>query len=258
MNTSAFHTTFRFSLLDLRHSRWPAMLLAIVAIAAGAGLFAGQLGLTEQQAIALSITAPVARLLGVLLVTVLIVAAMAREAAERTRQLALSTALSRRAWLLAKSGSFAVMALGTAAACTATVLLLAGTDALPAVLAWGASLALELAIVSAIAMTIVLALEHVAASVVATLAIYAAARLVGVILLLNSRGPMVEHAVLGGVVELPLQLLAALLPRLDLFARTDWLLGQPVEQFGAQCLQAVIYGVLMHVVAFFDFRRRDI
>ena len=80
----------------------------------------------------------------------------------------------------------------------------------------------------------------------------------GVILLLNSRGPLADQPAAGGIVDIALQGLAALLPRLDLFARTDWLLGQPVEQFGAQCLQALIYCLLMHVVAVFDFRRKDL
>lgn len=257
MNT-ALLTTLRFSLLDLRRSRWLAMVAASIAIALGAGVFAGQLGLTEQQRIAIAIAAPLARILAVLVVIVLIVATLAREASERSRQLALSAAISREAWIVAKWSSFIVMAGVTALACGVAIGLLAPDSSnAQAALSWTASLALELSVVASIALTVSLAIPQVAAATLATLAIYTASRVIGVILLLDSRSSS-DAPALGALIDWPLQMLGLLLPRLDLFARTDWLIGAPVEALGAQAVQAAIYCALMLAVASFDFCRQEL
>ena len=124
----AFVATLRFSLLDLVRSRWLPLVVALLAIAAGAGIFAGQLGLIEQQRIALAFTAPLARLLAVALVALMVVAAITREADEGSRQLALSVALSRPAWVGARWLGFSLMAAVTALACAVPLALLAPVE----------------------------------------------------------------------------------------------------------------------------------
>lgn len=244
------------------------MLLAIALIAAGAGGFGGQLGLAEQSRIAVSFAAPLARVLAVLVVTVLIAAALSREAADRSRQIALAAALSRSGWILAKWASFVVMAVATALACGLTLLLLASSGMLPAepthattaaaILAWTASLALELAIVASIATAVSLSIGQVAPSILATLAVYCASRVIGVILLLSAHAPLGREHAAATPLDWLLQLLGLLLPRLDGFARTDWLAGAPLDAFAPQLLQAGLYCALMLAVSIFDFSRQEL
>lgn len=262
----AFVATLRFSLLDLVRSRWLPLVVALLAIAAGAGIFAGQLGLIEQQRIALAFTAPLARLLAVALVTVLVVAAIAREADEGSRQLALSVALSRPAWVGARWLGFSLMATVTALACAVPLALLAPVGHGPAIVAWTATLALELCVVASLALTVALAIGQVAVATLATLAVYAAARLIGVILLLNARGPMTGDGGPAAWFDVPLQVLGALLPRLDLFAQTAWLLDHEVPALVAPITriafpamaQAGLYCALLLAAAIFDFSRREL
>lgn len=247
----------RYTVVDLMRSRWRPMIAAMLAIGVAISLFAGQLALTERDAVVVSLAAPVLRILCVLLVMALVIAALVREIGDRTHLMALAAPIARGGWIAAKLAGFTTISAMTAAASGAVLWLLAPPGAGPAAAAWTVSLAMELAICAAIAMTVALALRQVPVALLAAAGVYVAARLIGVIQRINAHSPAGEGTAAGDAMALPLGVLGALLPRLDLFARTDWLTGAPVDGFWAMPLQAALYLVLMATVAAFDYRKRD-
>lgn len=244
----------RFTLVDVLRSRFPLMLAAVLAAGWGTAMFAAQLAITERQAVAGAIVAPLIRTLAAVMLATLVASATSREVAERTHLIALSAPISRLQWVAAKFAAHGLLAWGTAIVCGASMLLVGDRTA---VAAWTLSLGIELTLVAAIAVTAALALTQTASAVLATLTVYLASRSIGVILLLNERMPIADNDTAGAVTGWVLEGLGLMLPRLDLFTRTDWLAGGAVQGLGAIVLQGVVYIGLLLAVAAFDLGRDD-
>lgn len=244
----------RFTLLDLLRSRFPLMLAAVLAAGWGAAMFGAQLAITERQAVATALVAPLVRTLAAVMLATLVAAATAREVSERTHLIALAAPVSRLQWVAAKFAAHGLLAACSALACGLSMLAVAPA---PAVAAWTLSLAIELMLVVALAVTAALALGQTATAVLATLMVYLASRTIGVILLLNDRMPLADSDAAGTVTGWVLETLGLLLPRLDLFTRSDWLAGGRIDGLGAIALQGVIYLGLLLAVAAFDLARDD-
>lgn len=244
----------RFTLLDALRSRFPLMLAAVLAAAWGAAMFGAQLAITERQAVAVSLVAPLVRTLAAVMMATLVAAAVTREVTERTHLIALAAPVSRLQWVAAKFCAQAVLAWSTALVCGASMLAIGGA---PGVAAWTFSLGVELTLVAALAVTAALALGQIATAVLATLAVYLASRTIGVMLLLNARMPLADSDAASTVSGWVLETLGLLLPRLDLFTRTDWLAGGRIDGLGTVALQGAIYLGLLLAVAAFDLARDD-
>lgn len=271
-------TIVRHGCLEFLRNRWLPMVVVAIAAALAVGHFAAALALTEADALRLAIVLPLLRLSAVLIVGVLVVGSFAREAADRSRQLALAAPIGRSTWLAARFAAGGVLAVATAVAVTvaaAAVVFAAMPDAAvgiggvgetsngsagrPAALAaWSLTLACELLIVATIAGTVVLALAQPAAALLATLAIYVGGRAIGVILALDARaGTASDSPAFDAATSAVLHAVAAVLPRLDQFARTDWLLGPPAPAVGWPILQTLVYVALAFTVAVIDQRRDE-
>jgi ABC-type transport system involved in multi-copper enzyme maturation permease subunit len=251
---SALAAVLRFTLIDVLRSRFAWLLAAVLATGWGIALFGAQLALTERQAISVALVAPLLRTLAAAMLTTLVAAATVREVADRTHLIALAAPVSRAQWLTAKFAAHALLAWAVALVCGLSMGLVAP---LPAVLAWTLSLGLELMLSAALAMTAALALAQTATAVLATFAVYVASRCIGVIVLLNARMPLADSQTAGRITGGLLEALGLVLPRLDLFTRTDWLAGGPITGLGAVLLQAVLYTALLLAVATFDLARDD-
>jgi hypothetical protein len=273
-------TVVRHGCLEFLRNRWLPMVGIAIAIALTAGQFAAALALTETDALRIAIVLPLLRLFAVLIVSVLVVGSFAREAADRSRQLALAAPIGRSTWLAARFSAGGVLAVATAVAVTvaaATVVVPAMPDPaagiggggasatstgtaglLPALAAWSFTLGCELLIVAAVAGTVVLALAQPAAALLATLAIYVGGRAIGVILALDARaGAASDSPAFDAATSAVLHAVAAVLPRLDQFARTDWLLGTLAPAVGWPLLQTLVYVALAFTVAVIDLRRNE-
>ncbi len=278
-------TLVRHGCLEFVRHRWLPMTVLAAALAIGIGHFASALALTEASQLRLAIALPLLRLLGAGIVAVLVIGSFAREATDRSRQLALAAPIGRPAWLAARflaGGCLAIataLVLALAAALAAWPVLsatgatvgtvaadgsaagpgtLAATAVGPALAAWSLTLACELVIVAAVAAMVVLALGQPAPSLMATAAIYIGGRLIGVILALDARAaPTGDTPTFDALTSAVLHAVAAVLPRLDQFARTDWLLGLAPPAIGWPVLQTAVYVALAFAVALIDLRRQD-
>lgn len=247
----------RFTLLEAWRSRWPAAAALLAATVAGVLLFSGAIALTERAAVGLSLAAPLARLAAVLVLAAFAVTALTRELGDGSIDLVLAAPLSRLTWLAGRWLGLCGVALGTACAAALPLALQAPPEAL---LAWTVSLWLELTLVAGVAMLLSISFAQVPAALLGLLAFYAMSRLVGVLMLIAGRAPLEAPAFVGVLGDGLLAVLGHLLPRLDLFTRTDWLLADGAGAAAAggalAALQVAIWIALVPAVGWLDLRER--
>lgn len=210
---------------------------------------AGALALTETAQTEAVLLGAVLRAAAVFLIAGFAIHSVAREADSGQRDLYLALALPRHLYALAKFGGCMALAAATAAA---SGLLLACFAPPVSALAWTLTLAGEIATVLAFALFCALGLRTALAALGATVAFYLLARTAGSLL------PLAAHA--GAPARLATQALAALLPRLDQCARSEWLAyGPPSADAVLLCLgQAGVYVVLLGAAAAYDLQRKEL
>ncbi|MGK5050549.1 ABC transporter permease subunit [Janthinobacterium sp. RB2P8] len=249
-------TIARYTLLEALRSRllW-LFVLAACAAAALAG-FLQQLALTESGAVQAALLAATLRLASVFLLATFIITSMAREAADRGLELLLALPMPRAAYLLGKLLGYAALA-----AVPALLFgLLMALFAAPAHSAlWALSLLGELWIVAAFSLLCTASLQQALPALAATGGFYVLARMLGSLQLL-AHGPQAgdswQQQAMAGAIDV----LALLLPRLDAFTRTDWLLYATGDwqALGRVAAQTAIYVGLLASCALCDFYRRNI
>jgi len=242
------------TLREARRGRWLWLTLLATAAVGAAALFARALALAEAGEVTLAFAAPLARLSAVAIVVLSTVASVVRERSERSLHLALAAPVSRTAWILGKAGGFAALAAGTGLLLAVPVIVAA--PGLPAV-AWTASLVLELVLVACVSLAIASVLGQVAPAAAACLAFYALARVMNVVMLLGSHAS--DYSDLGLFAPV-VRSVGAVIPRLDLFTRTDWLLWAPPDASAAATVgvQALVYIGLALAAAVIDLRRASL
>jgi hypothetical protein len=248
----ALRTVMQDTLREAVRGRWIWMSVLGALCVAAVAVFARSLALTEEHELALSFAAPAARLLAVLIVALSAIVSVSREQADRTLLLALAAPMSRTTWVAGKALGLVLLALVTALILALPVLAFGPPPA--AMLAWTCTLALELAVIAAVSLAIGIVLTQVPPAVCAVLAFYLLARDLHVVQLLAQRAQ--DYSELGPAGPV-VQAVALLFPRLDLFARSDWLLGAPLTApaLGIVAAQALVYGLLALTVATLDLRR---
>jgi len=247
----ALQTIARDTILEALRGRWLWLAASAALLVGAAAIFARSLALTETHEVTLAFAAPIGRLVAVLIVVLTTVASVVREKSEGTLLLALAAPVSRASWIAAKALGFALIATVTAVLLAAPVLAVAP---MPAAAIWTASLGLELIVLAIVSLAIARVLGQIAPAVSAAIAFYVLARLLHIVLLLGERAQ--SYSDLESLTPF-VRLLRLVVPRLDLFTRTDWLLdGAPSwSTLGGIAVQALLYSSLALVAAIIDLRR---
>lgn len=249
-------TIAAYTLLEAVRNRL-GWLLAIVALAAvGLSGFLNELALTESRALQAAVLAALLRLAAVFLVATFVVTSMVREANDKGLELLLALPLPRSTYLLGKLLGFGALAVLPAALFGALTLFFAPAAASAL---WAASLLCELWIVAAFSLLCVLTFTQVLAALAAAFAFYLLARSVSALQLLGHAqdgAQSLAQSFIGGGVEA----VAALLPHLDSFTRTEWLVYQTgsAAVLAALAAQTAIYVALMTAAALFDLYRKSL
>ena len=241
-------TIASFTLLEAVRNRLAWVLGVLVLAALAIGAFIAQLALTESAAIVVALLASSLRLGAVLLIAVFVVTSIGRETDDKGQELLLALPLPRAAYLLGKLAGFALLSLAPA-------LLFGAMAAAMAPLAdsvlWALSLLCELWIVAAFALLCALSFGQVLTSMAATLAFYLLARSVSALQQLGFDGRIAERG---------FDAIAFVLPRLDQFARAEWLVypGLAASHMLAVLGQTVIYVTLLGAAGMVDLYRKYI
>ena len=246
----------RFTLLEAARSRLLWLVLSAVGLLMAASFFIHELAITDSQRLQLAFLATGLRAASALIAATFIISTLQREFNDKGPALLLALDLPRSHYVLGK-----VLGMSVAA------MLIAFTCALPlapfapgvAWRLWTASLLLEAGMVAAISVFCGISLRGTAAGLMFTLGFYVLAKSLATLQLI-SHASLDAASLAHRYMTALLDGLALLLPRLDQFAQTRWLVDgiQAVPVLGALALQALIFVALVTSAAMFDMYRKNI
>jgi hypothetical protein len=236
---------------SLRTRFWLIYALAI-AIGLGAALFMGALALTDPaRARIITLAALIRPLLAAQLI-LHIAASLTREAQEKGLDMILSAGVPAPIVVAGRLLGYGLMAAGMALGAGFVLLAL---DARLELGIWIIGLACELALIAAFTVACAVALRQVSSSALAASIFYIFGHSLSAILLL-ARHPLASYAGLRPSIAVsPVELIAWLMPRFDLFGSADWLAGLRSGQLSPVLIQTAIYLLLLFAMASLDLKR---
>lgn len=222
----------------------------------GLTLFAGLLAISQQAEFQISLLAAGMRLFIVYLLSVWLISHVLREFNNKTLYLLLALPVPRQGYLLGKF--FGVFLLVLLCALAASGLLLLYSESSYSVLLWGVSFACELLIMGTVSLLCALSFRHTALALTAALAFYMLARSMQGFLHLGEH-LLQANSLLDQAISGFLSALALLLPSLDRFSDSAWLVYQQgsLVELGNLLVQTGIYVLLLLGLGFIDLARKN-
>jgi len=245
-----------YVLLEALRTRFFAVIMIVLLMGIGLTSFLGQVAIVETQAIQSSLLAAFLRLTAIYIVSLFVITSMVHEFNDRSIYLLLSLPMQRSTYFLGKFTGFFLMATITA--------LLFGSALLSFVPyqqvgLWTLSLLCEMLIISTLSFWCVLTFHHTIQSFSVVLGFYLLARSIGAMQLM-AQGPLNSQSSIDQLINLIIQLLAALLPNLDRFTQSQWLVyhtgnGSNLLEI---TLQTMIYVSFLIALSLFDLYRKNL
>ena len=248
----------RVVVLEALRGKVAWLMLAVALAGVGLAEFVAQVAITESREVARGVLGAWLRLGCAFVVALFVATSVMRDSNDKGMEVVLAQALPRAAYLVGRLSGYAMVALGCACVCTGVVLFF--VPATTAII-WGATLGGEVLMVAALTLLCMLTFNHMPLALGGVTGIYLLSRAMDSIILM-SVGPSsgVDHS--PGIITTALEAVAFLLPDLDRFARSEWLL-QSVDGGGVGAAeltyamgQAAIYLVLLVGAALFDLERK--
>ena len=246
-----------FTLLEALRTRLAWLFVIVLALILVTAYFIQQLAITESARLQIGFAAAAARLATVFVLSLHILTSMVREFNDKGLELTLSFDLRRSHYILGRLCGYTLIAALFALITTLPQLLLAPPQA---ALQWGLSLALELAIMTALSLFCIVTFTQLMPAASFVFGFYVLARALTAIRLISDT-PLVGGDTLSHrVISLLVDALALLLPALDRFAQSAWLVDSAAswQVLGANAVQALLYIVLLGAAAMSDFYRRNL
>ena len=252
----AISTIARYVVIEAVRNRLPGvMLIGLIGIFC-LGEFAGGLALTETAQVQGSLVAFIMRLAAVFIIALLVITGMVREFNEKSIDMILALPAPRYVYYTGKLCGFLILAVIVAGLAGLPLFLYAGAEQ---VLLWSFSLFCELSIIAALCLFFLFTLGQVTAALSAVAAFYLLARSMGSMQLI-AHSPILETVTPAQVImRTVLDIIAGLLPDLDVFTQTGWLVygDGGVQDLSPIVLQTLIYVSLLAAAALFDLYRRN-
>ena len=232
--------------------------LVLITLFAGIGIsgFLNELALTESRQVQVALLAAFLRFAAVFLLATFVVTSMVRESNDKGLELLLALPLPRAGYLLGKLAGFATLALVPALLFGSLLLML--TPWTQAVL-WTASLIAECWIIAAFSLLCVLTFNQIMAALSSVIAFYLLARSIGALELIEATA-VGSQTLAQQAIKLLVDGLSAVLPHLDNFTRTEWLVYHTgnLAALWPLLAQTSIYLCLLAGAAMFDLYRKNI
>lgn len=254
--THQIATIARYTLLEALRTRLPHVLAAVVLVLGAASFFAGALAITESTRVQIGTYAACMRLAAVFVAAMYVLASIAREFNDKVLDVALALDLPRSHYILGKLFGFVLLGGALAAVAAFPLLFFASAEA---VVAWGVSLALELCIVMVLALFCVVTFRQPLAAASFVIAFYLLARTLTAIRLMSAHPLSGTGSPAQQVSQWIAEALAYVMPTLDAWTQTGWLLGRAPAWITIAILvgQSALYVALIAAATMFDFQRRN-
>ena len=248
-------TLARFVCLEALRSGLPRLAGAALALALGLAAFLSQVALTESRPLQIAVVASLLRAAAVFLIAAHVASSTLREINDKGLELMLALPLPRATLYLGRLAGYVLCALALSIAFSLPLLLWTAPLQLAG---WAASLACELALVSAAALFFSMTLGQLVPAMAATLGLYLLGRSIDALRAIAA-GPLSEPSLSAEVQRYALDAIALLLPDLGGLTRSEWLLYglPPAKAYLAALGGLAVYGALLTAAGLFDFQRRS-
>jgi ABC-type transport system involved in multi-copper enzyme maturation permease subunit len=246
-----------FTVLEALRNRLLWLVIIVIIAAFALSEFAGELAITESNEVQSSLLAATLRLFSVFVVSLFVITSMVREFNDKGFELVLSLPIARATYYFGKLIGFSVLA-AVIAVLISLVLLLHAPVA--QVVLWGASLICELWIITALSLLCMFTFNQITPAFSAVMAFYILSRSVSAIQLIG-QSPLLESGTLSqNVINKIVDGIAFILPSLDQFTLTGWLIYHTGQWnvLGPIFAQTVIYVGLLVSAGLFDLYRKNL
>lgn len=244
----------RYTLLEAARSRLIWLVLGTICVFSAASFLIRELSITDSLRLQTAFLATSLRASSFFLIAAFIIGTLQREFNDKGPALLLALDLPRGHYVLGKALGMAGVASLIGLACALPLALLAPGASW---LAWTASLLLEAWIIAAVSVFCGISLRGVAAGLALTLGFYLLAKSLATLQLI-SHASLEAASLSHRYMTQMLDTLALLLPRLDEFAQTRWLVDGISGALGPLALQALIFSALVTAAAMFDMYRKNL
>jgi hypothetical protein len=249
-------TIARYTLLEARHTRLPALVLLAIVLLAAAGYFVQEIAVTESARLHTGFYAATMRLTAVFLAGLYVLSSVSRDFNDKGIDIVLALDLPRSHYILGKLAGFLAIGALVAAAVSVPLALLAAPAA---ALQWGLSLAFELAIVVALSLFCIITFSQLMPAASFMLAFYLLARVLTAIRLMSAH-PLVDASTISHhFMSLLVDGVALVMPALETWTQTAWLVNHQAAwtEIGTLAGQSALYVVLLAAATMFDFYRKN-
>jgi Cu-processing system permease protein len=238
-------------------TRFFVVILILLLLGFGLTIFLGQVAIIERQSIQCSLLAAFLRLSAVYVVSLFVITSMVREFNGHMLFLWLSLPLRRSTYFLGKLVGFTLVF--SSVALTFSLALLVYTS-YEQVILWGLSLWCELLIVTCVSLLCVLTLHQMLQAFSAVVGFYIVARSIEAIQLMAQSPLNSSDLWQDKLLNKLIQLLSMLLPDLERFTQTGWLVYHSGDFNDLLMIvgQTAIYVLLLIMMSLFDLYRKNL
>ena len=253
---SGIITIARYTLLEALRTRLPVLVFTALLALLGASFFIEAISVTEGARFQTGFYAAGARLASVFIAGIFVLVSVTREFDDKGMDVLLALDLPRSHYILGKLAGFTAIA---ALIALATSLPLAWLTGPQVVLQWMLSLGFELAIVVALALFCIITFNQLTPAASFVLAFYLLARALTAIRLMSAHPLAGADTLSHEAIRFLVEALALVVPALDAWTRTAWLVNEPAAWSVILMLagQSALYVVLLAAAAMFDFHRKN-
>jgi ABC-type transport system involved in multi-copper enzyme maturation permease subunit len=233
-------------------------LFAAILTSIGLSLFLGSVALSEQGPTQLSFLAGTTRLVLVTGMIIFICFHTRRSFENKEIDFIISRPISRTRFLLSYFISIVILSILLIIPIVIVINLLFNPNFIGSLI-WSLSLFFELIIVSSFALLASLMLRTAVSAVLGCFAFYLVSRIMGFAISSIIIPAKLNNVSMNQALEITLKALSSLLPRLDQFAQSKWLIyGEAsFQNISFFIIQTVIYISLLIFISIFDFNRKE-
>lgn len=222
----------------------------------GLAEFAGELSITETRQIQAVLVASITRWFLVITCALFVITSMIRETNDKGIELILSLPVSKTSYYFGKFCGFICLATVILGLSSLLLLLYASPIAL---LYWLFSLLCEMAIIIAVSMLFLFTFSNITVAFMAVLAFYILSRSIASIQLLSTSPILESTSYSQHFMNFLVDAIAYVLPDLDAFTRSDWLLyGTDSSALSFVLVQTIIYLAILFAAGLFDIYRKEL
>lgn len=246
----------RYVLTAVMRDRIVQLMMVLMALGTAMSIFLGSAAVTEQQAFTIASIATTLRTLAVLGLVIFISFFVRRVFESREIDYLLATPLSRHRLLFSFATAFITVAVIFSAMIALIVVILLRKAGMGWA-TWSLSVVVELSITSMVALFFAIVLRSATVSALCALGYYSLARMLGAMIGIATTKFDGGSQFVNKLVDIILQVLAVVTPRLDLMAQSAWLVYGKVTDLPLWILptQFLVFCILFFFCAAFDLRR---